>query len=106
VAVISWSFLTNHGRAMLCIARDPGIRVRDIAVRLDLSERRAAGIVADLTGAGYVAKVKDGRRNRYQIRTHLPLPEPASEQPPIGDVIALLVGTGPRHSPGPPFVRP
>src|SRR5579872_7359367 len=70
----SWTFLTNHGRALLCIARDPGIRLRDIAARLDITERSAYGIVADLTQAGYIVKQKDGRRNRYQIQTHLALP--------------------------------
>jgi len=73
--VASWSFLTSHGRALLCIARDPEVRLRDIADNLAITERRAYGIVTDLTEAGYVVKHKDGRRNRYQIQDHLPLPE-------------------------------
>jgi hypothetical protein len=90
--VDSWSFLTNHARALLCIARDPGVRLRDIAAGLGITERSAHAIVADLTTAGYVVKQKDGRRNRYQIQEHLPLPEPASQRPAIGDVLAVLVG--------------
>ncbi len=86
----SWSFLTNHGRALLCIARDPDVRLRDIADRLEISERRAYGIVADLTEAGYLVKRKDGRRNRYEIQPHLPLPEPDARQRAIGDVLNLL----------------
>ncbi len=81
----SWSFLTNHARALLCIARDPGVRLRDIAAGLGITERSAHAIVTDLTTAGYVVKHKDGRRNRYQIQEHLPLPEPASHGPAIGD---------------------
>ena len=88
----SWGFLTNHGRVLLCIARDPGIRLRDIADRLGITERSAHGIVTDLTQAGYVVKSKDGRRNRYQIQAHMPLPEPVSLEPAIGEVLALLTG--------------
>jgi DNA-binding IclR family transcriptional regulator len=86
----SWNFLTNHARALLCIARDPGVRLRDIAALLDITERSAYGIVTDLTMAGYVTKVKDGRRNRYQIQAHLPLPEPTSHERTVGEVLALL----------------
>ena len=84
----SWSFLTSHARVLLCIARDPSVRLRDIAAR----PGHHCGIVTDLTAAGYVVKQKDSRRNRYQIQAHLPLPEPASQEPAIGDVPALLAG--------------
>jgi IclR helix-turn-helix domain len=94
--VESWSFLTNHARVLLCIAHDPGVRLRDIAARVGITERSAYGIVTDLTTAGYVVKQKDGRRNRYQIQAHLPLPEPTSQEPAIGEVLALLAGTGAR----------
>jgi hypothetical protein len=96
--MVSSGFLTNHARVLLCIARDPGARLRDIASSLGITERTAQGIVADLTAAGYVVKQKDGRRNRYQIQARLPLREPASQEPAIGDVLALLTGTRPaRH---------
>ena len=91
----SWGFLTNHARVLLCIARDPGVRLRDIADRLSITERSAHGIVADLAEAGYVVKHKDGRRNRYQIQVHMPLREPASQEPAIGEVLALLTGAAP-----------
>ena len=87
----SWNFLTNHARVLLCIARDPGVRLRDVAASLGITERSAHAIVADLATAGYVVKHKHGRRNRYQIQAHLPLPEPASQEPAIGDVLALLM---------------
>ena len=92
----SWAFLTNHARVLLCIAHDPGVRLRDIAASLGITERSAYGIVTDLTAAGYVVKQKDGRRNRYQIQAHLPLPEPTSQEPAIGEVLALLAGAGAR----------
>jgi DNA-binding IclR family transcriptional regulator len=89
-----WSFLTNHARVLLCIAHDPGVRLRDIAARVGVTERSAYGIVTDLAQAGYVVKEKDGRRNRYQIQAHLPLPDSASRERTIGEVLALLVGAG------------
>ena len=87
-----WSFLTNHGRVLLCIAHDPGVRLRDIAARVGITERSAFGIVSDLAAGGYAVKKKEGRRNRYQIQAHLPLPEPTSQQIAIGEVLALLAG--------------
>jgi predicted DNA-binding transcriptional regulator YafY len=95
----SWNFLTNQRRALLCIARDPGVRLRDLAAGLGITERSAHAIVADLSAAGYVVKQKHGRRNRYQIQPHLPLPEPASQEPAIGDVLALVAGWGARQEP-------
>jgi DNA-binding MarR family transcriptional regulator len=92
-AMASWSFLTNHARVLICIAHDPGARLRDIAARTGITERTAHGIVADLTTAGYVRKQKDGRRNRYRIQSHLPLPEPGSQELAIGEVLTLLTGT-------------
>ena len=88
----SWSFLTNHARVLLCIARDPGTRLRDIAASLDITERSAHSIVADLAEAGYVVKQKDGRRNRYQVRVHLPLSEPGTGELAVGEVLAMLLG--------------
>ena len=89
----NWTFLTNHARVLLCIAHDPGVRLRDIAASLGITERSAFGIVTDLADAGYVVKQKDGRRNRYEIQTHLPLPEPTSRERTVGEVLALLAGT-------------
>src|SRR5580704_13374673 len=94
LSVESWGFLTNHARVLLCIAQDPGARLRDLAARLGITEGSAHAIVSDLTAAGYVVKHKHGRRNRYQIQAHLPLREPASQEPAIGEVLALLVGDG------------
>jgi IclR-like helix-turn-helix domain-containing protein len=78
---------------LLCIAHDPGARLRDIAASLGITERSAHAIVADLAEASYVVKHKDGRRNRYQVRAHLPLAEPGTREPAVGEVLALLLGT-------------
>jgi hypothetical protein len=68
--VENWTFLTNHARVLLCIAHDPGVRLRDIAVSLDITERRAYGIVTDLTGAGI--------RRQAERRPPQPLPDPGA----------------------------
>jgi DNA-binding transcriptional ArsR family regulator len=86
-----WTFLTRHARALVWIAHDPEARLRDLALALGVTERTAYGIVADLTEAGYVVKEKDGRRNRYRIEGHLPLPEPIGAERTIGQILDLLV---------------
>jgi hypothetical protein len=90
-----WSFLTNHARVLVCIAHDPGVRLRDIAATVGITERAAYGIVTDLTTAGYVVKNRDSdaRRNRYQIQTHLPLPETVGRERTIGEVLDVLVAS-------------
>jgi DNA-binding IclR family transcriptional regulator len=86
-----WSFLTNHARVLVCIGRDPGVRLRDIAATLGITERAAFGIVDDLVTAGYVLKEKDGRRNRYQVQAHLPLREATGRERSIGEMLEILV---------------
>jgi DNA-binding transcriptional ArsR family regulator len=89
--VAQWSFLTNHARALLCIAHDPGLRLRDMAEELGITERSAFAIVSDLTEAGYVVKERDGRRNRYSIQRHMPLPDSTGRERTVGEVLNLLV---------------
>jgi hypothetical protein len=89
---MAWNFLSNHGQALLCIARDPQMRLRDIADCVGITERRTYDIVHDLTEAGYVVKAKDGRRNYYEIQGHLPLPDELAQEQAIGDVLGVLTG--------------
>ena len=102
----SWGFLTNHARVLLCIAHDPGARLRDIAASLGITERSAHGIVTDLAEAGYVIRQKDGRRNRYRIQAHLPVPEPGTREPAIGEVVAFFAAQGLPASPQAAGTRP
>ena len=87
----SWSFLTNHARVLLAIAGDPGARLRDLAEALAVTERTVSGIVTDLAEAGYLVKERDGRRNRYHIQEHLPLPTDVGRERTVGEVLDLLV---------------
>jgi DNA-binding IclR family transcriptional regulator len=85
--------LTSHAQVLLCIAHDPGTRLRDIAAAVGITERSAHAIVNDLAEAGYIVKQKDGRRNCYQIQAHLPLPESASREHTVGEILNLLTGS-------------
>lgn len=88
----SWSFLTTHARALLTIAEDPDMRLRDIAATVGVTERRAHTIVADLTESGYVTKHRVGRRNRYEIQSQRQINDDVIELT-IGDVLELLTRT-------------
>lgn len=85
------SLLTNHARVLACISHDPGVRLRHIAAALDITERSVFSIVTDLTTAGHVLKDKDGRRNRYEVQAHLPLPGAMSRERSIGEVLEILI---------------
>jgi predicted transcriptional regulator of viral defense system len=86
----SWNFLSNHGRTLTYVSRHGDARLRDIAEMLGVTERAAFGIVKDLTDAGYLLKVKEGRRNHYEIQHHLPIPESPDQTMAIGEVLQLL----------------
>ncbi|MBK7722110.1 MAG: winged helix-turn-helix transcriptional regulator [Austwickia sp.] len=85
-----WTFFTNHAHVLLCIARDPGVRIRDMALAVGITERAAQAIVADLVGAGYVVREREGRRNRYQLHPERPLRHPLETDHTIGEVLSLL----------------
>lgn len=85
-----WTFLTNHAHTLLCIARDPGIRLRDVAERVGVTERAAQRIVADLVEAGYLDRLREGRRNYYRIRADRPLRHPVEHGHRIGEILAVL----------------
>ena len=93
LSMASWTFLTYHARVLLLVAHDPGVRLRDIAASLNITERSAFGIITDLVEAGYVVKEKNGRRNRYHVQAHLPLPEPDGRERTVGEILTLLTGT-------------
>jgi hypothetical protein len=90
----SWTFLTNHARVLVQIARDPGVRARDIAARCLLTERAVQRIIADLEQARYLTRTRHGRGNRYQITSAKPLRHPADAGPKVADLLALLTTPG------------
>jgi DNA-binding MarR family transcriptional regulator len=90
--VPSWDFLTNHAHVLVCVARDPGIRLRDIAAAVGITERAAHRIVSELVDEGYLVRERQGRRNRYEVKTELPLRHPLAEEHEVGDLLEVLVG--------------
>jgi len=95
-AEASWDFLTNHAHVLTCVAADPGIRLRDIASTVGITERAAHRIVSELVEEGYVLREREGRRNRYQVVPELPLRHPLVEDRAVGDLLRVLVGSGAR----------
>ena len=85
-----FAFLTNHGKTLLLIAQDPRIRMRDIAGLLHITERATQRIVGDLARAGYIDREREGRRNLYSVRTHLPLGLPIQRDIDIESLLAIL----------------
>ncbi len=91
----TWTFLTNHGHVLVCIAQDPGVRGRDIAERVGITERAAQAIVSDLVDAGYVRRRKVGRRNHYEINPDLPVRHPVEQPHSVGDLLTAIAGFQP-----------
>lgn len=85
-----WRFVTNHAHVLETIASDPTARLRDIALTVGITERTAAQIVNDLEEAGYVTKIRDGRRNHYEVHEELPLRHPQHRHHTVGELIRFL----------------
>jgi DNA-binding transcriptional ArsR family regulator len=94
-APAGWDFLTNHAHVLMCIARDPGVRLRDIAAAVGVTERAAQRILAELVREGYVLRERQGRRNHYQVVPDLPLRHPLVEEREVGDLLEVLIGSAP-----------
>ena len=88
-----WTFLTNHAQVLVCIAHDPGIRLREIGERVGITERAAHRIVVGLADAGYITRERNGRRNHYTINAHFPLPDPIPREQNVGELLTILTGS-------------
>ena len=89
-SIHDFRLLTNHGNTLLLIARDPRIRLREIASALEITERRAQSIVVELVAAGYLTSEREGRRNLYHVASHLPLRLPFQEDVNLGSLLAIV----------------
>ncbi len=85
-----WMFLSNHAHVLICVARDPGVRLRDVAERVGITERATQGIVTDLVADGYIVRTRVGRRNHYAVRTDLPMRHPLEGEHLVGELLTLL----------------
>ena len=88
------AFLTNHAQVLMCIAHDPQVRLREIGERVGITERAAHRIVAELADAGYITRVRAGRRNQYTINAHLPLPDPVAREQSVGALLEITATEG------------
>ena len=86
----SWTFLTNHSHVLLCIVENPDVRLREVAERVQITERAAQRIVAELEDAGYLSHERIGRRNRYQVHAELPLRHPLEAHLEVGALLGVL----------------
>jgi len=85
-----WRFLSNHAQVLLSVAADPGIRLRDIAASVGITERAAQRIVNELVGDGYVSRERRGRRNHYEMQEHAPLRDPLLSERKLADLLKLV----------------
>lgn len=87
----SWTFLTSHARVLIMIARNPEIRLRDIAAAADITERTAQNIVTDLEEAGYLTRVRQGRRNHYMITPGTRFRHRAEADHEVAELLAMII---------------
>lgn len=85
-----WTFLTNHATALLCVAQNPGMTLRQVGDYVGITERAAHRIVSDLCEEGYLVRTREGRRNRYQVRHDVPIRDPLLKGRPVGQLLAAL----------------
>jgi hypothetical protein len=90
----SWTFLTNHSHVLVCLLRDPTLRMRDVAELVGITERAVQRIVNELSEAGYLNVVKEGRRNIYELHPELPLRHPIESHRSVGELLGLLKTDG------------
>jgi hypothetical protein len=93
-----WTFLTNHGHALVLLARDADLRIRDLAVAMGVTERTAQTIVNDLVAAGYLARARVGTRSTYTVRRDLPFRHPVERDHSVGELLVVLQREPPKPS--------
>ncbi|WTW91977.1 MarR family transcriptional regulator [Streptomycetaceae bacterium NBC_01309] len=85
-----WTFLTNHARVLAAVAREPHVRIRDIAAVCLLTERAVQKILVDLESAGYITRARVGRRNTYRVAPGTKVRHPADGGRDVADLLALF----------------
>ena len=85
-----WTFMTNHTHIVVCLARDPSLTVRQLAIDVGITERSVQRILAELEEEGVVTRAKEGRRNRYKVSRKFRLRHPLESQHTLGELLDLL----------------
>ena len=87
----TWTFLSNHGHVLVCLAVNSNARLRDIAVQVGITERAVQRIVSDLEEAGIITRIREGRRNHYSINLETPMRHPLEDDKTVGDLLEALL---------------
>jgi len=87
-----WTFFSNYAHVLVCLAEDPQARLRDVAGRIDITERTAVRLITQLDEAGILKRVKEGRRNSYIIDTTKNLRHPIESHCTVGAWLATILG--------------
>jgi Mn-dependent DtxR family transcriptional regulator len=87
-----WTFLSNHAHVLICLARDPEIRLRDVADLIGITERAVLNVIADLEEEGLVQRYREGRRNSYELSLDRPLRHPIERHRNVGELVRLIIG--------------
>jgi len=85
-----WTFLSNHGRVFVYIAKNPSTTQGTIAREVGLTLRGVQKIVSDLESAGYILRFREGRRNYYVVNPNLPMRHPLESNHSVGDILIAL----------------
>ena len=83
--------MSNHAHVLVCVARDPDLRLRDLAELVQLTERQVINIVGDLEEAGVLSKTREGRRNHYELATKVALRHPLEADRTVGELLRMLL---------------
>jgi DNA-binding MarR family transcriptional regulator len=86
----SWTFLTNHAHILMCLAKSPSERIRDLAVKVDITERAVQRIIVELEAEGYLEHIREGRRNLYKVLSRKPLRHDIEKHRQVHDLIKLI----------------
>jgi DNA-binding MarR family transcriptional regulator len=93
---MSWTFFTNHAHVLFCLASEPELLLREVALRVGITERAAQRIVAELEADGYLVVKREGRRNFYSVRATPPLRHPVEQHVSVGDILSCVLPHVPR----------
>jgi DNA-binding MarR family transcriptional regulator len=86
----AWTFLSNHGHVLVCIIRDPNVRVREIAQAVGVTERAVQRILRELEEASVIVRTRQGRRTHYEVNEGVPLRHPIEAQHSVGELLRVV----------------
>ena len=86
-----WTFLSNHAHVLICLAKDPSVRIRELAEQIGITERAVTNLISDLEAEGLIKRHKEGRRNTYELKLDTPLRHPVEQHRRVGELVRLIL---------------